>query len=253
MPTVSEIAVSLTGICTTVPTIRQGVCRICHGCPTPGWNVCWSCNSIRSQVSQPCDLVVPISLYEIPSQLHQILRYYKHEAHSSRRDVYRAQTVSLLAHFLAKHAHCIASHAGREWDLITSVPSSGERVGRHPLVDAINLVASLRTAHIPLLEKGSVQIDHRTANDGGFRVTRALSGERVLLVDDTYTAGSRAQSAASALALAGGDVVAIIPIGRVITPSYSDASGEYWSGQRRIPFSFDTCCLETTEEVQEDW
>lgn len=44
-------------------------------------------------------------------------------------------------------------------------------------------------------------VDHNKADDDAFTVSRPLSGERVLLIDDTLTTGARLQSAASALGL----------------------------------------------------
>jgi len=137
--------------------------------------------------------------------------------------------------------------------MITTVPSSGDRSDQHPLVTAIHRVDRLSRQYETLLQRGSGTIDHRTASDEGYRPTQALDGERILLVDDTYTSGSRAQSAASALSIAGGDVVAIVAIGRVIAPHFSETVAEYWKQQRRVPFTFDTCCLETVQEDEERW
>jgi predicted amidophosphoribosyltransferase len=252
MPTVSEVAISQTGICTAVPLAGEGICGLCHGCPNPGFGTCWSCASITSQLSRPCGLVVPISLYDIPSQLHHVLRLYKSPAHQHLHDEFGARVVSLLAHFLAEHGKCIVETAGREWDVITTVPSSGDRTGQHPLVTAIQRVRSLADQHEELLQRGTGTIDHRTATDNGYILTRPLSGERILVVDDTYTSGSRAQSAASALSL-GGDVVAIVAIGRVIRPEFSDTAGAYWKRQRRSPFTFDVCCLESDQSDEDEW
>ncbi len=52
------------------------------------------------------------------------------------------------------------------------------------------------------------------------------------------------QSAASALALGGADVIAGVVIGRVIHPEFSDEMRELWERQRAIPFDFGFCCLE---------
>lgn len=253
MPTVREVAISLTGICTSVPPSGSGICRICHGCPNPGWNTCWSCDTVTSQVSRPCELVVPISLYEIPSQLYHVLLHYKSDRSPALHDQFGAHVVSLLSYFLTTHGEHIEEVAGGEWDVITTVPSSGDRGGEHPLVIAINRVQSLQDQYEQLLGRGSVAIDHLRADDDGYRVTRPLDGERILLVDDTFTSGARAQSAASRLALDGGQVVAIVPIGRVIKPGFNEANSEYWKQQRRTPFTFDTCCLETEQEDEEPW
>jgi orotate phosphoribosyltransferase len=66
----------------------------------------------------------------------------------------------------------------------------------------------------------------------------------VLLIDNTFTTGARVQSAASALALAGADVVAAVVLGRFVRPDYSAEARQLWERQRRLGFDFDTCCLE---------
>jgi hypothetical protein len=243
--TVREVAEGLTGICTAVPAAAAGVCPSCHGCPNPGYTRCWSCANVVSQVSRPCHVVVPISLYEIPSQLHHVMRHYKsgtYPADIQRR--FTIQLAALIGHFLAEHGDCIERAAGGPWDIITSVPSSGQRAGEHPLTIAIGILPGFRDQYEQLLRKGCVEVGHNRASDEGFIVTRKLHGERVLLIDDTFTTGARAQSAASAINLAGGVVVAILAVGRVVNPHFSETVKEYWDRQRRQPFTFTTCCLE---------
>src|SRR5580658_5533020 len=183
MATVSEIAVSLTGICTRVPSDGGGVCRLCHGRPGPGFDTCWSCHTVTSQLSLPCRLVVPISLYEIPSQLHHLLNRYKNSRHTHLHDEFGAKIVSLLAYFLHKHGSCIAEEAGCDsWDVIATVPSSQQRPGEHPLVSSIRRVQAIGDRYEDLLTSGAVEVRHLSASDDGFRVKRGLTGERVLLV-----------------------------------------------------------------------
>jgi hypothetical protein len=191
-------------------------------------------------------------LYEIPSQLHHILRHYKSDRYPRLHNEFGAQVVSLLSYFLTTHWDCIEQAVGGAWDVITTVPSSRDRDGEHPLVTAIDRV-SLRDQYEPLLQRGSVAIDHLRASDDGYRVKRPLDGERILLVDDTFTSGARAQSAASRLALDGGDVVAIVPIGRVIDPAFNEAASEYWKQVRRTPFTFEACCIEAEQDEVEPW
>ena len=204
-------------------------------------------------MSRPCDLVIPISLYEITSQLHHVLRHYKSDRYPHLHDQFGAQVVSLLSQFLTTHGECIVEAAGKDWDIITTVPSSGAREGQHPLVTAINRVRTLSDRYVPLLRRGNATIDHRTASDDGYELLTPLDGERILLIDDTFTSGSRVQSAASRLALGGGDVVGVVAIGRVINPQFSETVGQYWERQHRTPFTFDTCCLETEETEDEPW
>jgi adenine/guanine phosphoribosyltransferase-like PRPP-binding protein len=133
---------------------------------------------------------------------------------------------------------CVAAAAGG-----LSVPSSTDREGEHPLVRAIKLLPDIRDQYETLLERGEVNITHTIASNKGFNALRRLDDERVLLIDDTFTSGARAQSGASVLNNAGATVVAILPIGRVITPDFSPSVTEYWKKQGAKVFDFDVCCV----------
>lgn len=70
-----------------------------------------------------------------------------------------------------------------------------------------------------------------------------MGGRHVLLLDDTFTTGAALQSAASALAVAGAQVVAAVVVGRVINPEFSAQAGELWRSAAATPFDFERCCL----------
>ena len=211
MPTAIEIIDPCIGTYTRVLPVGPGVCDVCHGAPNTGWPRCYSCAQTVGQVSHPVELVVPISLTELLGQLHHVLRSYKREDYpASVRDGFRQQVSALLARFLWKHGDCIQAAAGEEWGCLTIVPSSQGRAGEHPLEGAIRLFPSLRDQYRALLMPGTETAEHNRASDSAYAVTEDVSGLRVLLVDDTFTSGARAQSAASALQLAGARVVAMV-------------------------------------------
>lgn len=242
MASVRDYALPLASICRAVPIACTGICDRCHGCPSPGWSSCWSCARIEQQLSAPCQLVVPISLYEVGHQLHHQLRSYK-ATPSDMSWNFLVKTAAILGYFLQLHSACIAAAAGGPWELITSVPSSSGREGEHPLMRAIKLLPDIRDQYEVLLERGEGEIAHTVASDEGFKAFRRLDGERVLLIDDTFTSGARAQSAASALNNAGATVAAILPIGRVITPSFGPHVEAYWKKQGVSVFDFNACCI----------
>jgi adenine/guanine phosphoribosyltransferase-like PRPP-binding protein len=95
----------------------------------------------------------------------------------------------------------------------------------------------MRSQYQELLTLGAEAVGHLKASDQGFATTQDVKGKRVLLVDDTYTSGATAQSAASSLALGGAEVVAIIAIGRVIQPEFSDTVEAFWKRQQHIQFT----------------
>ena len=243
MPTVVELTDPYVVTYTPVPRVRPGVCDVCHGAPGAGFTTCWSCSVTTSQVSRPIRTVVPISLYELNSQMHHVLRKYKDGRYPATRLLFRQQIAALLTRFLQVHGDCIRDIVG-SWDVVTSIPSSAGRAGPHPLDTAIRLSNYLRPQYEALLGAGEAALDHRRANDLGYVVIEDVTDLDVLLVDDTFTTGARIQSAASALSRAGANVAAAVPIGRVITPGFSEESKGLWDGARAIEYDFDVCCLE---------
>lgn len=226
------------------PLAGDGVCDVCHGAPNPGFTTCYSCSQTTAQVSRPVRLVVPISLYVTGEQLWHVLRNYKDGMTEALRAELRPRVAALLYRFLDGHRQCIANATGADWNIITTVPSSQEREGEHPLERVVRMARALTDEYEALLEPGPGEIGHNRARDDGYTVTRDVEGEHVLLVDDTFTSGARVQSAASALQLAGATVAAAVPIGRVINPEWNEAAQTLWGDARAREFDFDTCCLE---------
>jgi len=243
-PTARDITDPLLETYTPVPHIGPGVCSVCHGAPNEGYERCYSCQEAMRKVTHPLDLIVPISLSKTDEQLHHVLRSYKSSPFPEVRRRFTMQIAAMIARFLGSHQQCIVSAAGTAWDTVTIVPSTAGRVGRHPLLDVIEMVKILGPAYVDLLTPGTTPLGHNVSDDAGLVASHTAAGRAVLLIDDTFTTGARAQSAASALTLAGATVVSALVVGRVINPDWSTASKELWERARAIPFSFDLCCLE---------
>jgi predicted amidophosphoribosyltransferase len=244
--TVEEYTDPFSAAYTTPPKAGPGVCDVCHNAPFAGKTRCWSCRDTIAAVSYPLELIVPISLYEVPSQLHSVLAQYKRSRDPQVRQLHQLQVAATLHRFVRDHGNHIRALAPTDWNKITIVPSKQPREGAHPLDQAIQLSRSLlRPQYEPLLEPWEPELIARgQSSDRGFRAVRPLHGERVLLVDDTFTSGGSFQSAASALASGGAEVVAGVVIGRVIRPDWTHETQALWDLQRAIPFDFDVCCLE---------
>lgn len=226
----------------TVPKADPGVCVVCRSGPNSGFNTCRSCDKAIKQVTRPTRHVVPISLYKIPSQLHHVLRYYK-DGPSEVAAPFKLQVAAMLSRFLEFHERCAESLSGGSFTLVTNVPSTrGKRLGTHPLVEAIRLVRRLTTRYSPTLTP-TATVQDRQASDSRFSPSRRVSGERVLLIDDTFTTGARVQSAASTLHIAGATSVTALVVGRVINPDWNDNCGRIWEESESSSFTFDRCCL----------
>jgi hypothetical protein len=228
---------------TQVPKAGPGVCRVCHSGPNGDYAICFSCGHTMSQVTFPTELVVPISLYRIPGQLHHVLRIYKDGPAAT---VLRNQVAAMLARFMGLHRGCIERALEAAIDAVMTVPSTRlpSRTGVHPLQRTVQQVSSLNELHRAGLRRGPAPVGHLLANDRAFSVETDVSGLTILLVDDTFTSGARAQSAASALVFAGAARVSVLAVGRVIDPTYNDNCQRIWRWARRRPFDFSVCCLE---------
>jgi hypothetical protein len=164
------------------------------------------------------------------------LTYYK-DGTREQATQYAPELAVIVARWFAEHGDALRSLTGG-WDLATVVPSAN-REPPQPLTLAL---AKLKSPHIPnltnLLVRHKGDVGHRKLSDEGFRATSSIDASRVLLLDDVYTTGGTAQSAASALQMAGADVVALIPIARRLNPDYTPGVRALWNRQVSIPYKF---------------
>jgi hypothetical protein len=58
----------------------------------------------------------------------------------------------------------------------------------------IQPVPSVEQEHATLLRRGPGQLGHKRASDDGYEVTEDVTGMSVLLVNDTFTSGPRAEA-----------------------------------------------------------
>ncbi|HEY7174797.1 MAG TPA: hypothetical protein VH442_07765, partial [Micromonosporaceae bacterium] len=125
----------------------------------------------------------------------------------------------------------------------TTVPSGDPaRDEHHPLRTIVaELVGPTRERHRRLLRRTDTETEPRMFSTTKFEATTKLNNQSVLLIDDTWTTGASAQSAAAALKAAGAGPTAAIVIGRHL-------NREWHENDRRIrgiarPFEWQACAL----------
>lgn len=213
-----------------MPEPGAGVCRICRGPASGGRSVCFACGLVARRLGLPLAPVVPARLCPLPSPLYTVLLGYKESPVAEARLRFGAIVRTLLHALLLGHVQLEAT-VGGPIDLVTLVPST-HRPGRAPLGlvagvggDVASVLPAARWAPDLLrraaLSEGPPPVAHMRPDPAAFTVPApdraGVARARVLLLDDTYVSGSRSQSAAAALQLAGARTV-IAPLGRVLRP-----------------------------------
>lgn len=187
-----------------VPATQPGVCEICHS-STDSRSRCAQCAQAMRDFGKLPD-VLPIALMTSESPLYEALRVYKGRADESIRRRHRLTAAALLATFIRSHESCIG-----DFDSVTAIPSQ-TRVAVHEL---IQLISGLRERYADTLAPAGPWAPRELRADR-YRVTRDVTDERILVIDDTFTSGSTMFSAYEALRQAGAMVVGPIVIGRFL-------------------------------------
>jgi predicted amidophosphoribosyltransferase len=239
VPTVAELSALYENVLLG-PRRGPDVCRTCFNF-TAGYATCWACAHGQPSL----DAVAPISYSVSREQLHHALASYKRLDPDLARHL-QAILAAILWRFLTGHETCIAGQAAltHRFDLVTTVPSGDPaRDERHPLRTIVGeLVGPTRDRYRRLLRRRTdTEPEPRSFSPTKFEATTGLHNQSVLLIDDTWTTGASAQSAAAALKAAGAEHVAAVVIGRHL-------NREWHENDRRIrgiarPFDWQVCAL----------
>jgi predicted amidophosphoribosyltransferase len=235
MPTVAELT-DLYGNFMLNPVPGPGVCRFCFNL-TDGFTLCYACAHGEAHLAA----MAPISYSASGGQLHHALAGYKRlSGHPARR--MSVELAAVLWRYLSAHEACLARAAEVEgFALVATVPSGDRaRDAGNPLRRIVSeLTGPTRERHERLLRRSGLDVGERALDAGKYEATRQLSGEAVLLIDDTWTTGANAQSAAAALRDAGAGAVAAVVVGRYL-------NREWRENDRRLrglprPFEWSSC------------
>lgn len=221
-----------------LPPDTADVCSVCQTF-TDGYDTCYPCG----WNARFADAVLAVSYSIHFGQLHTALQQYKRTGGTIARR-FQLELAAVLWRFLSQHEQCLARQAGVDgFGLVTTVPSSvPERDASHPLRRIVgSLVGPTRDRFASLLVRSGTPVAAREVDPGKYNPTRDLDGESILLIDDTWTTGANAQSAAGGLKTAGAGAVAVLVIGRHIHEDYGDNAGRLRALPR--PFEWSVCAL----------
>jgi predicted amidophosphoribosyltransferase len=237
MPSVTELTAVYTNFMVG-PRPGPDVCGTCFNF-THGYDRCYACTHNLPHL----DGLAPISYSVAREQLHHALASYKRTSGAASRRL-TVELAAVLWRYLEAHEGCLARAAHVDaFELVTTVPSGDKaRDQHHPLRHIVGeLVKPTAARHSRLLSRSDATTNQREFDVRKFESTQQLAGESILLIDDTWTTGASAQSAAATLKQAGAGSVAAIVIGRHL-------NREWHENDRRLrgitrPFDWSRCAL----------
>jgi hypothetical protein len=237
MPSVRELSALYENVMLG-PRRGPNVCHICFNF-TDGYTRCYACD----HGARVLDAVSPVSYSVAREQLHHALASYKRlDGEVARR--LGASLAAILWRFLVEHECCVARAAGTDrFELVTTVPSGdASRDERQPLRWIVgDLVGPTRARYQRLLRRSDAEVQPRTFSPEKFIADQPIQGRSVLLIDDTWTTGATAQSAAAALKAAGAGPTAAVVIGRHLNRGWHENDRRLRGIER--PFEWAKCAL----------
>jgi predicted amidophosphoribosyltransferase len=243
--TVEEASASYESAMRNVLPGGDGVCAICKTFINPAYAVCIPCERQPDHL----DAVAPITYSEHLGQLHTALRGYKDGFYPQVRRYAMVRLAAILWRFLERHEECVASAAGvASFDAVTTVPSSmpADDEARSGLRTMVGWCVPVRERFGRLLRATGDVPSSRAYDPRRYACDEPLVGAAVLLIDDTWTGGGHAQSAAHALRDAGASGIGLVAIGRHVQPDWDIGDGTT-SGERlaELPrrFDWDRCAV----------
>lgn len=207
-----------------IPRIQPGVCPICRAGVEQGSEVCTRCEECRHSHTFR---VLPISISIHRKTLHKHLRWYK-DGDSFETKQFTRRLAALLKLFLQYH---LIPCLGGPVDLVATVPSSSK--DRDAPRAILNQIRQFKDGSNPLERK----ID---ADDFTLVANPRVAGQRVLLLDDTFTRGKSIFEAYRALDEAGAHIVGPLVIGRHFHSDWPP-NAELLKCLEKVPWSVEAC------------
>jgi hypothetical protein len=197
--------------------IRQPkiTCRVCAA-PVNGFDRCWRCEQAR-RIGGVADVVAPLTYAIAGTPSAALLRDYKNHPARSVRERHSGVIKDLVWLGITRHERCIGCTAGLAVSSRLVIPSLTSRPGRHPLAEIAHPINAASDA-VALMPGPDARCDRAINDKFVLQPAARLDGRHMLILDDVWTTGSTAQSAALAVRRAGAAAVSIMAVGRWLNP-----------------------------------
>ena len=192
----------------------------CRACATPvhGFQLCWRCRQ-HQRIAGLADVVAPLTYAVGSTESAALLRNYKNHPVRSVRQQHGVVVGSLVWLGITAHERCIAAVVGMEVSLRVVIPSLTSRPGVHPFAQIARAMQAVGEA---ALVRAPTAICDRVVRPDKFMLEPqgVAAGKHVLVLDDVWTTGANAQSAALTLRRAGAAAVSVLVVGRWLSPGH---------------------------------
>jgi hypothetical protein len=228
---------------------EPGVCSVCATSVLGDFARCYQCHRTQATLPASADIVVPIALAIKGGQLAHELSAYKNSTSLTARRRLRLGLAAVLWRWLSLHERCLSNQLGiGPFPLVTHVPSTSGRYEDpvQPIIE--HMVGATRDRYEALLTANPEVPYGREARADRYHARVRMRGEPVLLIDDTWTTGGHAQSAAAALKTAGAGPVSVVVIGRHFSmrqpdPRYQESAEQYVKRAQARGWQWNRCRL----------
>lgn len=224
--------------------VDQLTCGVC-ATPCAPYRLCGTCRSHRSTWgSQLADRVVPLTYAIRGRQSYTDARAYKDKMLPLEQNVslYR---LSIHAYFFnVLHVRCLNKVAAGPATGLVVVPSLSGRAGPHPL-DRIAEFLPVEWERIRAAPGSDVPSEvnlRRVVNPEFYSLEKkpAVTGEHIVVFEDTWTSGGHAQGMAVKLKQLGASEVSIVVLNRDISPDFGE-NGPFLKVHASNPYDTNIC------------
>jgi len=247
VPTVWELSAPYENFLVPVLPLAPAVCAVCHTSVVGGWQLCSQCSRARSMLAATASAVGFTALAVKGEQLARDLWVYKNGPSDGIRWPPRLGLAAVLWRSIDIHERCLAAAARVPgFSVVTTVPSTSGRADE-PIAALAGMIGATQGRYQRLLSSNPQVPNTRDPRSDRYVAVRSLTGESVLLLDDTWTSGAHAQSAAATLRAVGAQAVGIWAIGRHFNREqpgeYGEAAERYYRHARALGWAWERCCL----------
>ena len=192
-------------------------CRVC-ATPVDGFDRCWRCQQ-HQRITGLADVVAPLTYAIGHTQSATLLRHYKDDPVRTVRERHSLIINWLVYLGITLHERCLAAAVGRPVSLRLAIPSLTGRPGLHPFAQIVQQMNAVSDT-VTLVPKPDAMCDRDINTKFALEPQVRLDGQHVLVMDDAWTTGSNAQSAALAVRGAGAAAVSVMVVGRWLSPGF---------------------------------